>query len=194
MFSKLIILLAVPALTFAQQPTVLQDTIFHPISVTEAVKLAQQNNPAAITAANQIRSSENQVRSARAAFLPSLTTSLSQGKSAGQRLGQSGQLVDYTAAWTYGLSVNSSVTLFDGGKMFADIKTQRANVDAAEAGETTTQFSLAQPVKTQYNLILAARESDAAARAQLTLAQQQLATSIAKVNAGAATVSDSLRN
>jgi outer membrane protein len=41
--------------------------------------------------------------------------------------------------------------------------------------------------------VLAARESEAAARAQLATAQSQLQTSIAKVNAGAATVSDSLR-
>jgi outer membrane protein len=49
-------------------------------------------------------------------------------------------------------------------------------------------------VKTQYNNILAAQESDAAARAQLVVAQQQLDISIAKVNAGAANVADSLNS
>jgi len=55
-------------------------------------------------------------------------------------------------------------------------------------------YNVVLQVKTQYNAVLAAKESEAAARAQLTLAEQQLATSIAKVNAGATTVSDSLRN
>jgi outer membrane protein len=49
-------------------------------------------------------------------------------------------------------------------------------------------------VKTAYNSILAAKESETAARAQLALAEQQLATAVAKVKAGSATVSDSLRN
>ena len=49
-------------------------------------------------------------------------------------------------------------------------------------------------VKQQYNAILAAKEAEAAARAQLALADQQLQVSIARVNAGAANVSDSLNS
>jgi len=43
-------------------------------------------------------------------------------------------------------------------------------------------------------LILASKEAEAAARAQLALADQQLQVSIARVNAGAANVSDSLNS
>ncbi len=78
--------------------------------------------------------------------------------------------------------------------MFADIKTANANVAAAEAGEVNTEFAVALQVKLNYNLILAAKESEGAAIAQLEAAKVQLQTSIAKVNAGAANVSDSLRS
>jgi outer membrane protein len=86
------------------------------------------------------------------------------------------------------------MTLFDAGKMFADIKTQQANVTAAQASEVNTEFGVGLQVKLAYNSILAAKESEAAARAQLEAAQAQLQTSIAKVQAGAANVSDSLRS
>jgi outer membrane protein len=58
----------------------------------------------------------------------------------------------------------------------------------------STNASLALQVKQQYNAVLSANEQEAAGRAQLALAQEELDVSIAKVNAGAANVSDSLNN
>jgi len=191
MFRKLIFLLAAPVVVGAQQMT---DTTFHPITITDAVRLARENNVANITAANSVRSANNSVRSARAQLYPTLTGTAGQTKSAGDRLGQSGQLVPFTGAWTYNTGLSSQLTLFDAGKMFADIKTQQANVSAAQASEVNTEFGVGLQVKLAYNSILAAKESEAAARAQLDAAQAQLQTSIAKVQAGAANVSDSLRS
>jgi len=191
MFRKLIFLFAAPVVVGAQQMT---DTTFHPITITDAVRLARENNVANITAANSVRSANNSVRSARAQLYPTLTGTAGQTKSAGDRLGQSGQLVPFTGAWTYNTGLSSQLTLFDAGKMFADIKTQQANVSAAQASEVNTEFGVGLQVKLAYNSILAAKESEAAARAQLDAAQAQLQTSIAKVQAGAANVSDSLRS
>src|SRR5439155_8573187 len=83
---------------------------------------------------------------------------------------------------------------FDGGKSFADTRARRADVASAEASEVAQEFNIGLQVKQQYNSILAAKEAEAAARAQLALADQQLQVSIARVNAGAANVSDSLNN
>ena len=71
------------------------------------------------------------------------------------------------------------------------LRARKADVAAAEASETAQEFNIALNVKQQYNAILAAKEQEAAARAQLALAEQQLQVSIARVNAGAANVSDS---
>src|SRR6185312_395802 len=136
----------------------------------------------------------NQVRSARAQLYPTLSASAGQSISAGDRIGQSGTLVPYTPVWQYSTGLQSSITLFDGGKTFADVRARRADVTAAEAGQVTTNFSLALQVKTQYNAALAANEQLAAAQAQLDLAQQELAMTVAKVNAGAANVADSLNS
>jgi outer membrane protein len=85
------------------------------------------------------------------------------------------------------------MTVYDGGRSRADVRSQQAGLAQQQASQVNTQFNIDFQVKQAYNAVLAARESEAAARAQLATAQLQLQTSIAKVNAGAATVSDSLR-
>ena len=208
MFNKLIPLFAVPVAlgaqqmqqpmqrpsdtTFRQQQS--PDTSFHPISLADALRLARENNVGNLTAANSVRSSNLQVRSARAQLMPNVTATAGQGKSAGQRLGQSGTLVDYNSAWTYSTGLSIQQTIFDAGRTFADVRARRADVAAAEAGQVAQQFNVGLQVKQQYNSVLAAKEAEAAARAQLALADQQLQVSIARVNAGAANVSDSLNN
>jgi outer membrane protein len=192
MFSKLIVLLAAPLMLGAQQVT---DTTLHPISLAEAIRLAGDRNVSNVLAGNSVRTANNSVRSARAAFIPQVTFGAGQNKSYGDRVGQSNQIVSFVPAWSYSTNLQiNQFTLFDGGKMFADIKTANANVAAAEAGEVNTEFSVALQVKLAYNSILAAKESEGAAVAQLEAAKVQLQTSIAKVNAGAANVSDSLRS
>jgi outer membrane protein len=195
MFRKLIVLLAAPAIVGAQQVTqVTVDTTFHQITMADALRLAHDNNVQNIVSENAIRSANNQVRSARAQLYPTLSATAGQNKSYGERLGQSNQLVPIDPKWGYSTGLASSLTLFDGGKTFADVRTQRANVATATANEVNTEFSVALSVKQAYNAVLAAKESEAAALAQLSTAQLQLQTSIAKVNAGAANVSDSLRS
>jgi outer membrane protein len=189
---KLIALLAAPAILGAQQATA--DSL-HPISMADAVRLAKENNVSNLTAANAVRSANNGVRGARGAMMPSLTASAGQSISAGQRVNnQTNTLVDFVPAWSYNTGLSSQITLFDAGKMFADVRTQRANVAAQEATQINTEYNVALQVKLAYNNILAAKESEGAARAQLAAANAQLQTSIAKVNAGAANVSDSLRS
>jgi len=199
MFTKLITLLAVPALVAAQtqqmtQAQPAQDPSFKPITLAEALRLAKENNISNITATNSVRSSSLQIRSAKAQLYPSLNLSAGQGISAGDRVGQSGTLVPYASVWTYNTGLTLSQTLFDAGKSFADVRVARANVAANEANEVTQEFSVSLNVKQQYNAILASKEAEAAARAQLALADQQLQVSIARVNAGAANVSDSLNS
>jgi outer membrane protein len=196
---KLIALLAAPAILGAQQmPQVQQaapDSNLRPITMADAVRLAKENNVSNITAYNAVRSANNSVRSAKAAMYPTLTASAGQSISAGQRVNsQTNTLVDFVPAWAYNTGLSSSITLFDAGKMFADIRTQQANVAALQATQINTEYGVALNVKLAYNSILAAKESEGAAMAQLIAADAQLQTSIAKVNAGAANVSDSLRS
>ena len=167
----------------------------HPISLQEAVTLAQRNNPSAVTARGQTRAAQSSVRSAYGAFIPSLSASVQQSQQSGQRFDNiRNEVVQSNQPWNYSAGLSSSLELFDGGRRFADLKANRADVDAAEANEITQRYSIALQVKREYANILAARESESAARAQLQQAEAQLRSSVARVQAGAATVSDSLRS
>ena len=167
-----------------------------PIALKEAVSLAQQNALGAVQARGQVRSAESSVRAARAALFPSLNFSMGQVNQSGDRFDSQGRLVPYLAPqpWSYSTGITSSVNLFDGGRRLNEVRRTRADVGAAEANDVAQQFNVALQVKTQYYSILAARESEAAARAQLDQAQEQLKASIARTRAGVATLSDSLRS
>ena len=187
-------LLALPAALAAQA---VPDTLAaRPIALRDAVALAAQNGLVAIQARGQIRTAESSVRAAKGALLPNLTISLGQVNQSGERLDAQGRLVPYLAPqpWTYSTGLNSSINLFDGGRRFNEVKRTRYDVGAAEANEVTQKYSLALQVKTQYYAILAAREAESAAQAQLQQAEEQLKTSIVRTRAGVATLSDSLRS
>ena len=197
MSARLIVLLglALPAgAAIAQRPPSPADSL-HAVSLQEAVSLAQRNAPAAVQARGQLRTSASAARSALGSFLPSLSASMNQNKQSGQRFDAlRNQVVTVDQPWSYSTGLSSSLELFDGGRRFADVRARRADVDAAEANEVSQRFTIALNVKREYANILAARESESAARAQLDQAEAQLRASIARVQAGAATVSDSLRS
>lgn len=181
----------VPAAAHAQQP----DANGRPIKLDEAVSLAEQNAPAAVQARGAIRSAQSGVRSAYGALLPSATISMGQTQQSGDRLGQSGDIVPYTGQpWSYSTGFSMNLNLFDGGRRWSEVARTKADVGTAEANEITQRYAVALQVKTQYFNVLAARESESAARSRLEQAEQQLKVASARVRAGAATMSDSLRS
>ena len=182
---------SVPA---AAQPVAPAGDAPRAITLDEAVQLAQQNAPALVQARGALRSSAAQVRRAYAAFAPTLNTSFSSGRQAGATYFQ-GELVPLRGdPWSFSNSVSASLDIFDGGRRFSEIRRSKAAETSAEAAETTQRYRTALDVKQQYFNALAARELEGAAQRQLQQAEQQLAASTARVRAGAATKSDSLRS
>ena len=64
-----------------------------PITLDEAVQLAQRNAPLAVQARGQLRSSDATVRGAYAAFLPDVSLSMSRAWEGGTRTVQAGRPV-----------------------------------------------------------------------------------------------------
>ena len=188
-------LLSLPAALAAQS---LSDSLVaRPIALRDAVALGEQNGLGAIQARGNVRNAESGVRTARGALLPSLSVSLSQNNTSGDQLNPYTGVVTPRQAvkpWSYSTGLNSSLNLFDGGRRLNEVKRARYDVSAAEANEVNQKYSLALQVKTQYYAILAAREQEGAAQAQLQQAREQLKTSIARTRAGVVTLSDSLRS
>jgi outer membrane protein len=169
------------------------DSVARPIALDEAVRLAQRNSPTTVQASGTIRSNAAAVRSAYLAFIPTLSFTSGASKQSGNRLGEQNKLIPVSTKSSYTTGLTMNVDLFDGGNRLYRLKTAKANVNAAEANETLQQYNVALNVKQQYYAVLAARESEGAAKAQLDQASEQLKTATARVAAGAATKSDSLR-
>ncbi len=166
------------------------------ISLDEAVRMAQQNSPDAIQAEGTERTSKAARVSAIGAILPS--ASLNAGRviqfGGGQtRVNQNGETVAITAAPTNSTGLSLNMTLFDGGQRLYALRTANSNIIEAEANRVAVKYNIALQVKQQYYAVLAAIESKDAAQLEMAQAQEQYKTSVAKVRAGAATRSDSLR-
>lgn len=166
-----------------------------PISLAEAVQLAQQNSPQTISARNAINANEATVRTRWSAFLPTLSGSLSSSWGAGQVFDNKGDIVtrNNVTPWNWSRRISANWLIFDGGDRNFQLRAARANVDAAEANAVATEFSVAYSVSQQFYAALAARESRAAALTALEEAQQNQRAANARIASGAATRSDSLR-
>ena len=166
------------------------------ISLDEAIRMAQLNSPQAIQAEGTERTSKAAKVSAIGAILPS--ASLSAGRTiqfgGGQtRINQNGEQVTVASDPVNSTGLNLNMTLFDGGQRLYNLRTAKSQIEAAEANRVAVKYNVALDVKQQYYAVLAAIESEDAARLQMAQATEQFKTSIAKVRAGVATRSDSLR-
>jgi outer membrane protein len=166
------------------------------LSLEEAIRMAQRNSPDAIQAEGTERTSKAARVSAIGAIMPS--ASLSAGRTiqfgGGQtRINQNGEQVTVASDPVNSTGLNLNMTLFDGGQRLYNLRTAKSQIEAAEANRVAVKYNVALNVKQQYYAVLAAIESEDAARFQMAQATEQFKTSIAKVRAGVATRSDSLR-
>jgi outer membrane protein len=168
-----------------------------PITLDEAIRLAQRNAPLAVQSRGQLRTTDAAVRSSYASFLPDVSVSASRSYQGGTRTPRTDLPLDQQQAsspWSSASGASLSLQLFDGGERFFQLRRARADQDAAEANDVNQHFRIALDVKQVFYDGLAARESEAAARAQLEQARLQMQTAAARMAAGAATKSDSLRS
>lgn len=164
------------------------------ISLGEAIRLAQQNSPQTVAARNTVNANEATVRTRWSAFLPTLSASAGAGRQGGKTFFQ-GELVPYRGdPWSFNRGLSANLLVFDAGDRMYQLRAARANVTSAEASERSQLFSVALSVAQQYYNALAARESRAAALAALAEAEQNFRAANARIAAGAATRSDSLRS
>lgn len=174
------------------------DTGARAISLDEALDLARRHAPQAIQAEGARRTSVASVRSAYAAFLPSVSVSAGATRQypggGGTRI-ENGQVVTIPAEpWSYSGGLSANIEVFGGGRRFFELGSAKAAQRAAQADAVSSAYDVALSVKQQFFNVLAARESELAAAAQLEQAEQQRRTAIARVRNQAATRSDSLRS
>jgi len=190
----LIAMIATPAAAPGQTPA--PPAAPRPITLQEAVTLAQKNALAVVQAHGDVRTSAAATRAAYGAFLPSVSLSAGTTRqySGGHTLVQNGQVITLPSTpWSSSAGISANVALFTGGMRFFNLRQARAQETAADVNETAQQFAAALTAKQQFYNVLAAREEQLAATAQLDQAELQRKTAIARVVARVATRSDSLR-
>lgn len=188
---RLLLLAAlIPAALSAQDPAP------RPITLDEAIRLAQENSPQMISARNTISQNDATVRTRLSNFLPTVSGSFGGSRAgSGQSTDGSGRPITITGGeWSFSQGLNFNLNVWDSGERLHNLAAARANVASAEANEAGQRFSVAYSVAQQYYAALAARESRTAAEAALAEAQQNLRAANARIAAGAATRSDSLRS
>ncbi len=169
------------------------------ITLAEAIRRAERVQPAMVRAAADVLTAEARRRSALGAYLPRLSAS----SSASDFFSQGTSRIDpITGELTGGNSSNRSISsslsasldLFTGFRRGAEMRAARAGEDAAEASLLDARFEQALTTTSQFLDALAADQLLRVREASVRRAEEQLKTSVAKLRAGSATRSDSLRS
>jgi len=167
------------------------------IGLEEAILRAQAVLPLVAQANAQLTNASAQKRSAVGAYLPNLNATSNFGR----LYSENARPDPITGApVTAGSSVNSlafggnaSLVLFDGFQRSATSKAAGATYASAEAGLIDARYQARLQVTQQFVAALAAAQLVSVREAALKRAEEQLRQAVARLRAGSATRSDSLR-
>jgi outer membrane protein TolC len=169
------------------------------VTLDEAIHRAQQAQPSVVQAQGAVGRAAAQYRSSWGAFIPSLNLNSSYGTSYSNgpsRVNQiTGEVIDGASyAKSISNSVSASVDLFTGFRRGAQMNAARSTELAAAAGLLDAQYQTALSAKQTFFGALAANALVRVRELSVRRAQDQLSVSVAKLQAGSATRSDSLRS
>jgi len=175
------------------------DSGARPLTMSETVAMAERNAVAIIAAEGEQCTSAAGVRTAWGAFLPSVSLTAGGTKQIPNPTNrtriENGQVIILAPdPWSYNAGFGLSLDLFTGGQRIFDLQQAHARSSAADANRVVQRYAAVLAAQQQFFNVLAAREAQAVARAQLDQAEQQLRVSVLRLRARAVTRSDSLRS
>jgi len=183
--------LAFPALLSAQDPTT------PAITLSDAITKAQLVQPSVVAAQGAAERADAQYKATWGSYIPSLTLSSSYGTSFSEQpfVNNAGELtVGNSYSQSLSNSLSASVDLFTGFRRGAQMTSAKATGAAAGASLIDAQYQTTLSAKQTFFGALAANELVRVREASLKRAEEQLSVSVAKLQAGSATRSDSLRS
>ena len=169
------------------------------VTLAEAVRRAERVQPAVIRASADVRTAAAQRRSAWGAYLPRIAASSSGSDFFSEGPARidpvTGELTSGNASSrSVSTSLSASLDLFTGFRRGAEMRAARATQTAAEASLIDARFEQALTTTNQFLDALAAAQLLRVREASVRRAEEQLKTAVAKLRAGSATKSDSLRS
>jgi outer membrane protein len=182
--------------TFAGGPLPAQDRA---VTLAEAIRLAERTQPAVVQAEGQVRTAAAQRRNAWGSFLPSVNANSSASEFFSEGASRvdpvTGQLTSGNSSnRSYNTSLSASVDLFTGFRRGAELRAAKAGQLQADASLVDTRFQQALTTTNQFFDALSAAQLVGVREASVRRAEEQLKVSVAKLRAGSATRSDSLRS
>ncbi len=169
------------------------------VTLADAIRLSERVQPTVVRAGGDVETAAAQRRNAWAAYLPNLTASSSVGEFFSEGPSRidpvTGQVLNGNSTnRSLNTSLSASVDLFTGFRRGAEMRAARAGQGAAEASLVDARFQQALTTTNQFLDALAAQQLVRVRESSVRRADEQLKTSIAKLRAGSATRSDSLRS
>ncbi|HUQ16135.1 MAG TPA: TolC family protein [Gemmatimonadales bacterium] len=169
------------------------------VTLADAIRLSERVQPLVVRAAGDVETAAAQRRSVWGAYLPSLTATSSASSFYSEGPSRidpvTGQVLTGNASnRSLNTSLSASVDLFTGFRRGAEGRAARANQTAAEASLVGARFQQALTTTNQFLDALAAQQLVRVRETSVRRAEEQLKTSVAKLRAGSATRSDSLRS
>jgi outer membrane protein len=176
-----------------------KDSVVRAVTLDDALRLADRVQPDVVRAQANIRTAGAQRRSAFGAYLPTLNASSSASSFFSEGTARvdpvTGQLARGNSSnKSLSTALSANIDLFTGFRRGAETRAAKANEEAAGASLIDARFQQALTTTNQFLDALAAAQLLRVREASVRRAEEQLKTSVAKLRAGSATRSDSLRS
>lgn len=163
------------------------------VTLDEAVQRAMERSPTMVQQDQAVESAAWTKRQAWGAFLPSLSASSGGSLRSTQRFDQATDRIVTGSSDSYNAGLSSSITLFDGGRMFANLSGAQADYRSAEARRENQRAQVSLQTKTLFFAALRQADLLAVAQERVRQAEESLAMVRTRTQVGTATSSDTLR-
>jgi outer membrane protein len=174
----------------AQQPVGSPPAAGTVVTFDQALKLALTQNTGVKQAQNSAALSSAAVTQSKLAFLPNLNVTANTAQDYGRNFSQTDGQIFNTTTNTVNAGLSSSVTLFDGMKSIANLRSAQANEDAGEQDLSRAKQTAVFTVASNF-LSLVTQQQQLEVQQQNLAAQEALENQISQfVKAGSRPISD----
>jgi outer membrane protein TolC len=163
------------------------------VTLEEAVGRALAVNPAVVRGSGTVNAARAAERSAVGGFLPRLNLGTDATLSSSQRFNAATSSPVQGTTTSYAAGLSASMDLYTGGRQSAELRSARAETDAAEASLVAERFAVILATKQAFYEALRATELVGVAEARVQRAEEGLTAAARQLGVGAATLSDRLR-
>jgi TolC family type I secretion outer membrane protein len=163
------------------------------LTMADAIERALLHSPEIVRADGAVTTTGWAERTARGAFLPSLSMNSGASRSSSSRFDERTQTTITGSNQSYSAGASLSYDLFTGGRRGAEVDRAAANAASADASLVETRFNVILQTKTAFFNVQRQEELAQVAQGNMQRAQEALEAAERRLQVGSATRSDVLR-